>query len=185
MVLAAPVQPDAKDRIPPLLVSRILAHAQGAASTTSSSTPRRRFDEHVLAGVRRDRRVLLVATLDVPTLKNVKVAVETLDLLNFATRPPPPGAQPRRRQGRARPPTRSRAPRHDDRPCRSRPRPRSPPRPTRRADRARAARPPAQPGDPSTLAGRLLAGRAPTSTRARCAEPRSAAARPPTSRRPA
>ena len=43
----------------------------------------------------------MVATLDVPTLKNVKVALETLDMLGDHPGPPAPAAQPRRRRGRA------------------------------------------------------------------------------------
>ncbi len=41
------------------------------------------FDEFVLQAFDETDELLLVTTLDVPTLKNVKVAVETLDLLNF------------------------------------------------------------------------------------------------------
>ena len=48
----------------------------------------------------RPTRCVLVATLDVPTLKNVKVAVETLDAAQHRRGPPAPGAQPRRRRGR-------------------------------------------------------------------------------------
>ncbi len=41
------------------------------------------FDEYALQAFDETDEMLLVTTLDVPTLKNVKVAVETLDLLNF------------------------------------------------------------------------------------------------------
>jgi pilus assembly protein CpaE len=41
------------------------------------------FDEFVLQAFDETDVLLLVTTLDVPTLKNVKIAVETLDLLNF------------------------------------------------------------------------------------------------------
>src|SRR5680860_1913772 len=41
------------------------------------------FDEQVLQAFDETDEMLLVTTLDVPTLKNVKIAVETLDLLNF------------------------------------------------------------------------------------------------------
>ena len=41
------------------------------------------FDEHVLQAFDESDELLLVTTLDVPTLKNVKIALETLDLLNF------------------------------------------------------------------------------------------------------
>src|SRR5689334_1331962 len=80
--LVAPVQPDAKDNIPPSLVGRVLnllkQHFDFVVVDTSPS-----FDEYVLQAFDETDELLLVTTLDVPTLKNVKVAVETLDLLNF------------------------------------------------------------------------------------------------------
>jgi pilus assembly protein CpaE len=80
--LVAPVQPDAKDSIPASLVGRILnllkSHFDHVVVDTSPA-----FDEYVLQAIDETDDLLLVTTLDVPTLKNVKVAVETLDLLNF------------------------------------------------------------------------------------------------------
>src|SRR3954451_11316472 len=80
--LVAPVQPDAKDGIPASLVGRILnllkSHFEFVVVDTSPA-----FDEYVLQALDETDDLLLVTTLDVPTLKNVKVAVETLDLLNF------------------------------------------------------------------------------------------------------
>ncbi len=82
VALVAPVQPDAKDSIAPSLVSRILVilkqHFDYVIVDTSPA-----FDEHVLQAFDETDDLLLVATLDVPTLKNVKIAAETLDLLNF------------------------------------------------------------------------------------------------------
>lgn len=80
--LVAPVQPDAKDSIPPGLVGRVLQilkqHFDYVIVDTSPA-----FDEHVLQAFDEADELLLVTTLDVPTLKNVKIASETLDLLNF------------------------------------------------------------------------------------------------------
>jgi pilus assembly protein CpaE len=80
--LVAPVQPDAKDTIPASVVTRTLSLLKSnfdfVVVDTSPS-----FDEYVLAAFDETDEMLLVTTLDVPTLKNVKVAVETLDLLNF------------------------------------------------------------------------------------------------------
>ena len=42
------------------------------------------FDEQVLTALDETDEVVLVATLDVPTLKNVKVAIETFDALHIA-----------------------------------------------------------------------------------------------------
>jgi pilus assembly protein CpaE len=80
--LVAPVQPDAKDAIPASMVGRILSLLKSnfdyVVVDTSPS-----FDEYVLAAFDETDDLMLITTLDVPTLKNVKVAVETLDLLNF------------------------------------------------------------------------------------------------------
>jgi pilus assembly protein CpaE len=80
--LVAPVQPDAKDTISPALVGRILDLLKGHFDNVVVDTAPA-FDEYVLQAVDETDEMVLVTTLDVPTLKNVKVAVETLDLLNF------------------------------------------------------------------------------------------------------
>jgi pilus assembly protein CpaE len=80
--LVAPVQPDAKDSIPPALVARILTLLKHNFDYVVVDTSPA-FDEHVLQAFDETDDLLLVATLDVPTLKNVKIAAETLDLLNF------------------------------------------------------------------------------------------------------
>jgi pilus assembly protein CpaE len=78
----APVQPDAKDAISAPLIGKILrllrANFDFVVVDTSPT-----FDEHVLQAFDETDEILLVTTLDVPTLKNVKIAMETLDLLNF------------------------------------------------------------------------------------------------------
>jgi pilus assembly protein CpaE len=80
--LAAPVQPDAKDSIPAQLIGTVLQLLKTAFDFVVVDTAPA-FDEHVLAALDATDELLLVTTLDVPTLKNVKIAVETLDLLNF------------------------------------------------------------------------------------------------------
>jgi pilus assembly protein CpaE len=80
--LVAPVQPDAKDTIPAALVGRILGLLKSNFDHVVVDTAPA-FDEYVLQAFDETDELLLVTTLDVPTLKNVKVAVETLDLLNF------------------------------------------------------------------------------------------------------
>jgi pilus assembly protein CpaE len=80
--LVAPVQPDAKESIRASLIGKVLrllkANFDYIVVDTSPA-----FDEHVLQAFDETDEVLLVTTLDVPTLKNVKIAIETLDLLNF------------------------------------------------------------------------------------------------------
>ena len=80
--LVAPVQPDAKDSIPASLVGRILSMLKANFDYVVVDTAPT-FDEFVLSAFDETDELLLVTTLDVPTLKNVKIAVETLDLLNF------------------------------------------------------------------------------------------------------
>ncbi len=80
--LVAPVQPDAKDTIPPSLVGKLLSILKGKFDFVVVDTAPA-FDEYVLQAFDETDELLLVTTLDIPTLKNVKVAVETLDLLNF------------------------------------------------------------------------------------------------------
>jgi pilus assembly protein CpaE len=80
--LVAPVQPDAKDSIQAPLVGMVLRLLKGKFKYVVVDTAPS-FDEHVLQAIDETDDLLLVTTLDVPTLKNVKIAVETLDLLNF------------------------------------------------------------------------------------------------------
>jgi len=80
--LVAPVQPDAKDSIPASLIGKVLRLLKSSFDYVVVDTSPS-FDEHVLAAFDETDELLLVATLDVPTLKNVKIAAETLDLLNF------------------------------------------------------------------------------------------------------
>jgi pilus assembly protein CpaE len=80
--LAAPVVPDANDRIPSKKVGRILdmlkAEFDYVVVDTSPS-----FDDFVLQAFDHTDLLVLVATLDIPALKNLKVACDTLDMLNM------------------------------------------------------------------------------------------------------
>lgn len=80
--LAAPVQPDAKDSIPGSLIGKILRLLKSSFDYVVVDTSPS-FDAHVLAAFDETDELVLITTLDVPTLKNVKIASETLDLLNF------------------------------------------------------------------------------------------------------
>jgi len=81
-ILAAPMRPDAKDRITPALVGSALAtlrrHFDYVVVDTSPG-----FDDAVLQALDHTDELVLVATLDVPTVKNMKMAIETLDLLDL------------------------------------------------------------------------------------------------------
>ncbi|WP_203335398.1 AAA family ATPase [Nocardioides limicola] len=82
-VLAAPTLPDARDRISPRLVSRVLRTLTGMFEYVVVDTAPS-FDELTLTALDETDECVVVATLDVPTLKNVKVALETMDLLQLA-----------------------------------------------------------------------------------------------------
>jgi pilus assembly protein CpaE len=83
MVLAAPPHPDTRERVTPLLVSRIIRTLRETFDYVVIDTAPA-FDEQVLTALDETDEVVLVTTLDVPTLKNVKVAVETFDALHIA-----------------------------------------------------------------------------------------------------
>jgi pilus assembly protein CpaE len=81
-ILAAPTHPEGKDRVSPALIRRVLRilrqHFDYILVDTSPA-----FDDQVLHAFDETDECVLVATLDVPTVKNVKVALETLDSLNL------------------------------------------------------------------------------------------------------
>ncbi|WP_051485640.1 AAA family ATPase [Nocardioides sp. J54] len=82
-VLAAPAHPDVRERITPLLISRILrALREGFDYVVVDTSPS--FDDATLTALDETDECVIVATLDVPTLKNVKVALETMDMLSIA-----------------------------------------------------------------------------------------------------
>lgn len=82
-VLAAPAHPDVRERVTPLLISRILrALRDGFDYIVVDTSPS--FDEATLTALDETDECVIVATLDVPTLKNVKVALETMDMLSIA-----------------------------------------------------------------------------------------------------
>ncbi|MDQ4006308.1 MAG: MinD/ParA family protein, partial [Actinomycetota bacterium] len=81
--LAAPPHPDTRERVSPMLVSRIIRVLRETFDfIVVDMSPS--FDEQVLTALDETDEVVLIATLDVPTLKNVKVAVETFDALHIA-----------------------------------------------------------------------------------------------------
>ena len=83
MVLAAPSQPDVRERVTPGLVSRVLATLSETFDYVVVDTAPA-FDEPTLAALDETDECVVVATLDVPTLKNVRVALETLEMLGIA-----------------------------------------------------------------------------------------------------
>lgn len=81
MVLAAPSHPDVRDRISATLVGQVIRTLEASFDYVVIDTAPS-FDEQTLTALDETDEIVIVATLDVPTLKNVKVAVETLDMLS-------------------------------------------------------------------------------------------------------
>ncbi len=79
--LVAPVQPDAKERIKGELIGRVLRILKERFDVVVVDTPPA-FDDVVLQAFDESDLLLLVANLDVPALKSLKVTSETLSLLN-------------------------------------------------------------------------------------------------------
>src|SRR6476660_7955158 len=82
-VLAAPSHPDVRELISPLLISKVLRTLRTMFDYIVVDTAPA-FDEQTLTALDETDECVIVATLDVPTLKNVKVALETLEMLNIA-----------------------------------------------------------------------------------------------------
>ena len=79
--LAAPVQPEAKDRISGDMVGKILRILKERFDVVVVDSPPA-FDEVVLQAFDEADLILLMGTLDMPALKSLKVTSETLNLLN-------------------------------------------------------------------------------------------------------
>ena len=80
--LVAPIEPGTAESIPATLVSRVLEVLKQQFDYVIVDTPPA-FDDHVLAAFDQSDMVALLATLDIPALKNLKLTLETLDLLNY------------------------------------------------------------------------------------------------------
>jgi pilus assembly protein CpaE len=81
-ILAAPTHPEGRDAITASLTRRVIQTLRRHFDYVVIDTPPG-FDEQVLGAFDETDEVVVVATLDVPTIKNTKVALETLDLLRL------------------------------------------------------------------------------------------------------
>ena len=82
MTLVAPLEPGTAESVPASLVAHILEVLRERFDYVVVDTPPA-FDDQVLAAFDISDVVALIATLDVPALKNLKLTLETLELLNF------------------------------------------------------------------------------------------------------
>ncbi len=81
--LAAPLEPGAAETVPATLVTKIIQVLQENFDYVVIDTPPA-FDDQVLAAFDLSEVIVLIATLDIPALKNLKLTLETLDLLNYS-----------------------------------------------------------------------------------------------------
>ncbi|MEP6695265.1 MAG: AAA family ATPase [Pseudonocardiales bacterium] len=80
--LVAPVEPGLAETIPAATVAKVLHLLKRMFPYVVVDTPPA-FTDHVLAAFDQSDVVALLATLDIPALKNLKLTLETLDLLNY------------------------------------------------------------------------------------------------------
>ncbi len=81
-ILAAPTHPEGRDLITAQLTRRVIQILRRHFDYVVIDTPPG-FDDQVLGAFDETDQVVIVTTLDVPTIKNTKVALETLDLLRL------------------------------------------------------------------------------------------------------
>lgn len=81
-VLAAPIGPDTKELVKPDLVFRIIDLLASSFDVVIVDTPPA-FDDTTLAAFDRTDELLVLATPDIPAVKNLRLSLETLKLINF------------------------------------------------------------------------------------------------------
>jgi pilus assembly protein CpaE len=77
---AAPAEPSDADRIPGSAISELLKVSKRVYDYIIVDTPPA-FTEHVLAAFDLSDLLVLIATLDIPAVKNLRLTLDTLDLL--------------------------------------------------------------------------------------------------------
>lgn len=82
-VLVAPLEPADAERITPALVTDLLTQLKNMYEIVVVDTPPA-FTEPVLAALDITDLYLLVATLDIPAVKNLKLTLEMLEMLNHS-----------------------------------------------------------------------------------------------------
>ena len=82
-MLCAPVEPAAGERITAEEMVGIVRHAAQMFDFVVVDMPPH-FDDVVLALLEEADEVLFIASLDIPSIKNLKVGIQTLDLLSLA-----------------------------------------------------------------------------------------------------
>jgi Flp pilus assembly CpaE family ATPase len=81
-MLLAPVAPGDAEKVPPALAGELLGVLRGMFDYVVVDTPPQ-FSEHVLVALDASAHHVLIATPDVPTLKNLRLTLDMLDLLSY------------------------------------------------------------------------------------------------------
>ena len=81
-MLLAPVTPGDAEKIPPRLVGELIAVLRGMYDFVVIDTPAQ-FNEHVLTAMDVSSQLVLLTTPDVTALKNLRVALDMLDMLSY------------------------------------------------------------------------------------------------------
>jgi pilus assembly protein CpaE len=81
-MLLAPVTPGEAEKVPPSLVGELLSVLRGMFDYVVVDTPPQ-LSEHVLTALDASAHHVLLATPDVPTLKNLRLTLDMLDLLSY------------------------------------------------------------------------------------------------------
>lgn len=79
-VIVAPPDPADADRVPSHVIVELLRVVRGQYDYVIVDTPPS-FTEHVLAAIDVSDLIVLIATLDIPAVKNLRIAINTLDTL--------------------------------------------------------------------------------------------------------
>ena len=82
-MLLAPVTPGDAEKIPPALVGELLTVLRGMYDFVVVDTPAQ-FSEHVLTAMDASDHHVLLTTPDTPAIKNLRIALDMLDLLSYA-----------------------------------------------------------------------------------------------------
>jgi MinD-like ATPase involved in chromosome partitioning or flagellar assembly len=81
-MLLAPITPGDAEKIPPALVRELLTVLKGMYEYVVVDTPAQ-FSEHVLIAMDASANHVLLTTPDVPALKNLRVTLDTFDMLSY------------------------------------------------------------------------------------------------------
>ena len=81
-VLAAPLRPEDAELVTEDRIGQLVDVAKAAYDIVVLDTPPH-FDATTLAALDRSDRLVLLTTMDIPTVKNAKLALQTLNLLQY------------------------------------------------------------------------------------------------------